>query len=99
MIKLIMFCLGRVFPIGELVGPLIVAPFLGKDANSSFAFEALNSTLTNETDNNGIIDALFGVTKKSDLWIPYMIISSLKFMLGVLVFIAYMIKVRLFLTF
>lgn len=86
-----------VFPIGELAGPIIVSPFLRDDKN--FTFELTPEELeaaANQTAQEGFFERLFEVTKTSNLWIPYMFISGLKILIGILVFAAYVVKVSRF---
>lgn len=83
-----------VFPIGELAGPIIVSPFLRDDKNFTIEYSpAERAAIANRTADEGFFERLFDVTKTSNLWIPYMGISSLKITIGILVFIAYMVKV------
>lgn len=85
-----------VFPIGELAGPIIVSPFLRDDKNYTIEFSPTElAAAANQTADEGFFERLFEVTKTSNLWIPYMGISSLKMLIGVLVFVAYMVKVSL----
>jgi len=82
------------FPIGEFVGPVLVAPFLNKSLvndTSSFlpVFESDSSELK---FSDKLYDTLFGVTETSDLWIPYMVITGLKWLIAILVLGSYLFK-------
>lgn len=82
-----------------MITPLLFAPFLGAENNSTSA-NATDLILQSLKDENqdgffeNLISKLFETTKYSNLWIPYMILSFLKISIFVAIVIAYMIKVR-----
>lgn len=80
------------YPIGQLIGPLITAPFLPNNNGTE-----LNSTSFDTFDNKstGLFENLFITTKYSSLWIPYLILTIFNLLGGLFVIGAYLIKVSL----
>ena len=81
------------FPIGQIAGSFLTANFLreGSVENSTDLLEFEN--LKNSTSQNSFFQNLFITAEYSRLWIPYLIIGSLKMLVTTLIITAYLVKV------
>ena len=78
------------FPIGQMLGPLIYVPFIKHDNSTDNSTGNGKDEHNNATDDSKVIGTK---DEQSTLEMPYLIMSLLLASVGVLVLIAYLIKV------
>ena len=79
-------------PIGQILGSVMTAPFLSKNATENGTH--LENDLGGPTDQQNVyFSNLFATAEYSQLWIPFLVVCLLRILMGVAIIVAFFIKV------
>lgn len=81
-------------PIGQILGSVITAPFLSKNAteNGTHLADDLGGPVE-EHQENVFFSNLFATAEYSQLWVPFLVVCLLRILMAVAIIVAYFIKV------